>query len=162
METTAIMRRDKERKKESDVYMMPWVTELTVCQPNTGSTVQLPLLFIPPVDSLAGIYARNERHPDTASTPPTSAYPTLCRSTPTWKSIIYPTLFAAALIFYQRRREIYKNTRARPSPKRADAKCIDWWDNLRHVSIDPLLWKLKEIKNKNNFANLRYPDILFR
>lgn len=51
------------------------MTEPTVCQPNTGSTVQLPLLFIPPVDSPAGIYA-SERHPvDTRRTPPTYLSP---------------------------------------------------------------------------------------
>lgn len=106
--------RRNERKKEWCVYAMPRVTELTVCQPNTGSMVQLPLLFIPPVDYLAGIYARTRDTPTQHLPHPLlPIHPTLCRGTPTRKSITYPTPAAAVLIFYQRRREIYKNTPAR-------------------------------------------------
>lgn len=116
--------RQKERKKESDVYVMPRVTELTVCQPNTGSTVQLPLLFIPPVDSLAGIYARARDTPTQHLPHPLlPIHPTLCRSTPTRKSITNPTPAAAALIFLSApRREIYKNTPARTVTKEDGCK----------------------------------------
>lgn len=94
-----------EREREK---VMPRVTELTVCQPNTGSTVQLPLLFIPRVDSTPQVvYTRaNERH---SATPPT--YSTLQHlhlhhscATPTQKSITLPPFSpspdrVAALIF---------------------------------------------------------------
>lgn len=73
-----IVRRGGKRKREREKEcMVPRVTELTVCQPNTGSTVQLPFLFIPPVDSPAGIYARAR---DTPTQHPThlSTHPTLC------------------------------------------------------------------------------------
>lgn len=79
---TTIVRRDEKRKERERerMYVMPRVTELTVCQPNTGSTVQLPFLFIPRVDSPAGIYARARDTP-TKHLPHPPTHPTLC---PLW------------------------------------------------------------------------------
>lgn len=146
--------RQKRRKKESDVYVMSRVTELTVCQPNTGSTVQLPLLFIPPVDSLAGIYARARDTPTQHLPHPLLPIrPTLCRNTPTRKSITYPTPRPQPRSFFINAE--MRNLQKYPGAQRHQR---GWMRNLRideiiHDTCQSIHFsenqREKEIENKN-------------
>lgn len=151
-----IVRRARERKRDRKREWMPRVTELTVCQPNTGSTVQLPLLFIPPVDSPAGIYA-SERHPANTSTPYPLTYPPFYPDPPAWyphteiNNLPHSLPPGCAHFFISARREIYKNIRATAGEE--EAQC----DHRMHECAKLMGWFAKCI-DRSASLNLRFKN----
>lgn len=133
------------------------MTELTVCQPNTGSTVQLPLLFIPPVDSPAGIYA-SERHPaDTRRTPPT--YLSTYRPPPDPPPHPHreinnpPHSRRPRSFFYQRQTgEIYKNTPPWLPPRRRGG-------TMRDPAGAQMCCTIDEIIRGKTGRSIRFPEL---